>query len=138
MLKLKAKELLQEKKLSVTRPRKEILGLLINSHGPFSVEEILELLPPGTCDQATVYRVLAQLRENDLAKEVHLGEDFSRFEFNTPGSHHHHIICKSCQKIDHIEDCFIDPFLNKIKKMGYTDVDHKLEFNALCSECQKA
>lgn len=134
----KMRELLKSNGLSFTRPRREILYLLTRRHGPFSVEQIMEELPNGTCDQATVYRCLAQFQEKEIIKEVRLGEDFSRFEYNYPDHHHHHIICRKCQKIDHLESCFISPFLNHIKSLGYTEIEHALEFFAICPRCQKA
>lgn len=134
----KIRATLKSKGLSYTRPRKEILHLLMTRHGPFSVEDILKSIPDGTCDQATVYRCISQFLEKSLIKEVRLGEDFSRYEFNHPDHHHHHVICKSCQKIDSIDNCFIAPFLNQIKKLGYTEIEHALEFFAICPKCQKA
>ena len=129
--------LLKKAGLNSTKPRREILWLLRESHGPFSVEEILERLPEGTCDQATVYRALTQFKETGLVKEVHLGEEFSRFEFHRPHHHHHHIICRRCQRIEALEDCDLTPFHETLKKKGYENIDHHLEFFGLCPDCQK-
>lgn len=134
--KIRAKELLRARKLNVTQPRIEILSLLLKKHGPFSVEEILQQIPANTCDQATVYRCLAQFQQAQLVSEVKLGENFSRFEFLS-SHHHHHVICRLCQNIETLNKCYIDPFLQHIREMGYTDVQHQLEFSAICSECQK-
>lgn len=138
MKEVRIKNILKSKGLSSTRPRREILRLLLTRHGPFSVEQIMSEIPDGTCDQATIYRCLSQFTSNDIVREVRLGEDFTRYEYNDPDHHHHHIICKGCQKIESIDSCFIDPFLKKIVSMGYTQIEHALEFSALCPKCQKA
>ena len=53
-------QLLKDKKLSVTIPRRLILGVLLKEHGPFSAEQIFEKLPKNSCDLVTVYRCLNQ------------------------------------------------------------------------------
>ena len=94
-------ELLKEKGLSVTAPRKLILSLLLLEHGPFSAEDIHKKLPKNSCDQATVYRCLNQFVETQLVSSTYLEKDMAHFEFNDPHHHHHHIICKICKKLIH-------------------------------------
>lgn len=127
--------LLKEKGLSITAPRKLILGLLMKEHGPFSAEEILKKLPKNSCDQATVYRCLNQFLEVQLVSSSYLEKDMVHFEYNDPHHHHHHIICKICKKIESMHECLIEKIELSLQKKGYKDIQHRLEFFAVCETC---
>lgn len=131
-------DLLKEKGLSITAPRKLVLSLLMKEHGPFSADDILKKLPKNACDQATIYRCLNQFVETRLVTTVYLEKDMAHFEFNDPGHHHHHIICKICKKIDSFHDCIIDKIEANLISRGYVDIQHRLELFATCENCQKA
>jgi Fur family ferric uptake transcriptional regulator len=129
-------ELLKNKSLSVTMPRKMILGLLLKEHGPFTAEDIFIKLPKNTCDQATVYRCLNQFVESQLVNITYLEKEMAHFEFNDPHHHHHHIICKICKKIDSFHDCLLGKIETALIKKGYKDIQHRLEFFGVCGSCQ--
>lgn len=132
------KQLIKSKGLSFTKPRAAILKVLVEQHGPFSADEIFQLLPAKVCDLATVFRTLKQFREKNLITPVKLDDDCTRFEFNDPHHHHHHIVCTECQGLQTVEDCLLEEFEQKLQKMGYRDVSHTLEFFAICPRCAKA
>ena len=129
-------ELLKSRGLSVTTPRKIVLGILRKEHGPFSVDDILKKLPKISCDQATVYRCLNQFVEHKLVNTTYLEKDMTHFEYNDPEHHHHHIICKICKKIDSLHECVIDKIESSLIKTGYKDIQHRLEFFGICESCQ--
>jgi Fur family ferric uptake transcriptional regulator len=121
-LEAKSIELLKDRGLSVTTPRKMILTLLLKEHGPFSAEDIFNKLPKKSCDQVST---------------AYLEKDMAHFEFNDPKHHHHHIICKICKKIDSFHDCILDKIELTLGKKGYKDIQHRLEFFGVCGSCQK-
>ncbi len=131
-------ELLKEKKLSITVPRKMIIRLLLKEHGPFSAEEIYNKLPKNTCDQVTVYRCLNQFVETQLVTPSYFEKEMVLFEFNDPHHHHHHIICKICKKIDSFHDCILNKIETSLAKKGYKDIQHRLEFIGVCGACQNS
>jgi Fur family ferric uptake transcriptional regulator len=136
-LEMKITETLREKGLSITAPRKMILSILMKEHGPFSAEEIYGKLPKNFCDQATVYRCLNQFLDSDLVTTSHLEKDLVHFEYNDPDHHHHHIVCRICKTIESFHDCVMEKIENSLKKKGYTDINHRLEFFGICSNCQQ-
>lgn len=136
-LEVKITQLLKEKGLSITAPRKMILTLLLKDHGPFSVEDLYKKLPKNFCDQATVYRCLNQFVENQLVTTSHFEKEMVHFEYNDPHHHHHHIVCKICKKIDSFHDCILDKIESSLLKKGYKDIQHRLEFFGVCETCQK-
>ena len=129
-------EILKAKNLSNTPARREILTLLINNHGPFSAEEISKLIPPNLCDEATLFRTLKQFISKDIVKVVQLDEDFKRYEYNHPNHHHHHIKCRSCGVIETLGCESLVAFENAAKKLGYSDLAHRLEFFGICHKCK--
>lgn len=130
-------KLLKDKGLSITAPRKLILGLLLIEHGPFSAEEIHQKLPKNSCDQATIYRCLNQFVEVQLVNTSFLEKDMAHFEYNDPLHHHHHIICKICKKIESFHECLMDKIELNLQKKGYKEIQHRLEFFAVCEICAK-
>lgn len=134
---LKCTALLKEKGLSITAPRKLILGLLLREHGPFSAEDIQRKLPRNSCDQATVYRCLNQFVDAGLVNTSFLEKDMVHFEYNDPHHHHHHVICKICKKIESFHDCLLEKIELNLSKRGYKNIQHRLEFFAICEQCSK-
>lgn len=131
-----ATQLLQEKNLSLTLPRKLILTLLMKDHGPYSAEEIYKKLPKNSCDLATVYRALKQFVEVGLVNTSYLENFTMHYEFNDPRHHHHHIVCKICRKIESLHDCLMEKIHTNLEKKGYKDIQHRLEFFGICEDCQ--
>jgi len=76
-----AEKLIKENNLSLTEPRKNILGFLLKNHGPFSVEEIHNGLGNKTCDLATVYRCIVQFENSNLVERCYLGDEILRYEY---------------------------------------------------------
>lgn len=132
------KQLIKSAGLNFTRPRKAILELLKEEHGPFSAEEISQTLGPEVCDQATIFRTLKQFCEKGLINSVSLNEGFIRYEYNDPHHHHHHLICRSCQKLETINECLVKDLELKLARKGYTEITHSLEFFGLCPTCSGA
>ena len=71
--------------------------------------------------------------ELKIVEEVNLGERQKRYELILD-KHHHHILCKTCGKIDRIDYCILD----KIKDLtNYNILNHSIEFIGICPDCQK-
>lgn len=123
--------------LSSTLPRILILRLLGEEHGPFTADEIFKKLPKGSMDKASIYRSLAQFEEKNLVTSVHLEKDVVHYELFDQLHHHHHIICRLCQKIEIIHDCVMERIERTLLIDGYSDIRHRLEIVATCINCSK-
>ena len=133
---------LKETKLSVTPTRLGILELLTESHRVWSIEELLQALRKKSKNSkkslvfTTVYRCLLKLEAGGLVRPANLGDGVSRYEYNTCDEHHHHhVVCKSCGSIVALADCDIALLESAVKKMGYHDINHRLEFTGICEKC---
>ncbi|QPJ62498.1 MAG: transcriptional repressor [Candidatus Nitronauta litoralis] len=131
----KAEQLIKKNNLNVTEPRKNILGFLLENHGPFSVEEIHEGLGNKACDLATVYRSIVQFENAKLVERHYLGNEVQRYEYRDMENHHHHIICRICKSIAKMNFCFLSESEKLIRDKGYSDITHSLEFFGICSKC---
>ncbi|MFP5519379.1 MAG: Fur family transcriptional regulator [Bdellovibrionia bacterium] len=120
--------------LKSTLPRRQLLKMLLEHGEPLSAEEALDLQKSGM-DLVTIYRSLKKFEEVGLVQRLEFGDGIARFELVAEHHHHHHVICKNCQKVDVIHMCNVEPHLEAVRKMGYTQVTHRLEFFGLCREC---
>lgn len=126
--------------LKVTRPRQALLKAIAEFGRPFSAEDLFnaskKLLKKPNCDLVTVYRSLASFAEIDLVSRVDLGDGVVRYELASfDGSHHHHIVCTQCRKVEPVSLCTIKGEEKIFSKMGYTGVSHRLEFFGVCPAC---
>lgn len=124
---------LRSSRLKVTPARKALLGFLCDHHGPYRIEEIHK--KTGT-DLVTVYRNLASFEAAGLITKVDFRDNAVRYELQDPDAHHHHVVCKSCDKVDEVDMCTFELMDKKLTKMGYKEVEHSLSFFAICPSCQ--
>jgi len=123
---------------SFTGVRIVILDILKSANSPLSPKQILSLITLKKPDLATIYRNLLLMESLGLIASVDLGEGFKRYEINRSESHRHHIVCRSCGKIENIEECGLQDMEKKIfKKIGFKIEKHRLEFFGVCAVCRK-
>lgn len=120
----------------ITAPRKALLSVLTQEHGPFTADELHKRLPADLCDPVTVYRCIATLEEANLVRRCDFGDGMYRYEFNTGEHHHHHVICRSCGSVVTLNVCFADGLERMVRQMGYANVTHTLEIFGVCAGCQ--
>lgn len=126
---------LHGKGLKSTPLRLAILDLLSNSSEPLTAEEISSHIKVYF-DRATLFRSLKTFSEVGIISAVDLGEGFLRYEKNCENHHHHHhILCSNCKKIEIVPFCIPDTFLKHLKKLGYQDISHRMDFKGVCKEC---
>ncbi len=133
-----ALKLLEESSLRKTQGRVALLEILIEKHGPFSVEEIHHFVQSKKMDLATVYRCLTAFEEISLVRRCDFGDGIARYELHLgSGHHHHHVICKICRKSEKIDDCEVAKLETLVEKKGYTRISHNLEFFGICRQCER-
>lgn len=126
--------------LKVTLPRMKILDILEDSSDRHqSAEDVYKaLLDTGEdIGLATVYRVLTQFESAGLVKRHHFEGGQSVFELNQ-GSHHDHILCVKCGRVDEFVDETIEERQKAIAdRLGYDMTDHCLYMYGICPLCKK-
>ncbi len=135
-------EILLEKNLSITSPRKLIIEEIIKNSNPISIESLQKRLE-GKVALSTLYRALNDLKSAEIIKEFTTTDSITMFELISLGEeHHHHLFCTSCGKIIDIDlskkfEKNVDAEVVKIEKnFNYKITEHTLEILGLCSKCK--
>jgi len=122
--------------LKATVPRLKILNLFETSDvRHLSAEDVYKILLAEGMDVglATVYRVLTQFEQAGLLIRHHFEGDRAVFELNH-GSHHDHLVCMQCGKVEEFYDPEIEKRQEKIaKERGFTIREHSLYLFADCT-----
>jgi Fur family ferric uptake transcriptional regulator len=122
--------------LKVTGPRLKILEILERSGTPrhLSAEDIYRILLESQEDigLATVYRVLTQFEAAGLLTRHHFENGMAVFELNH-GSHHDHIVCDDCGRIEEFMDESIEERQEAVaRRLGFEIADHSLILHGRC------
>ena len=123
--------------LKITLPRLKILEIL-GSAGDrhLSAEDVYkELLNSGEdIGLATVYRVLTQFETAGLVSRHHFESGHAVFELER-GSHHDHVVCVQCGKVEEFYDQTIEDRQKAVVgKMGFDIQDHSLVIYGNCTK----
>jgi Fur family ferric uptake transcriptional regulator len=121
--------------LKVTLPRLKILEILESSATRhLSAEDIYRSLLDSNEDigLATVYRVLTQFEQAGLLMRHHFEGGKAVYELNE-GTHHDHLVCLQCGRVEEFYDPDIEKRQHKIAKdRGFQIHDHSLHLYADC------
>lgn len=123
--------------LKATLPRLKVLELFqTSSQRHMSAEDVYKLLLNENADigLATVYRVLTQFEQAGLLMRHHFESGKAVFELNE-GTHHDHLVCLQCGKVEEFYDPEIEKRQVKIAKdRGFNIHDHSLYLYADCTK----
>ena len=123
--------------LKATLPRLKILEIF--QHGPhrhLSAEDVYKELLGENQDVglATVYRVLTQFEQAGLLKRSNFESGKAVFELNE-GSHHDHLVCLQCGRVEEFFDAEIERRQQKVAKdRGFSLQDHALSLYGNCTK----
>lgn len=123
--------------LKATLPRLKILEIFQNSQvRHLSAEDVYKILLTENMDVglATVYRVLTQFEQAGLLHRNHFETGKAVFELNE-GSHHDHLVCLDCGRVEEFYDEEIEKRQQRVaKERGFDISEHAL---ALYGHCTK-
>jgi Fur family transcriptional regulator, ferric uptake regulator len=123
--------------LKATFPRLKVLELFQTAkERHMTAEDVFKLLLNENAEigLATVYRVLTQFEQAGLLVRHHFESGKSVFELNE-GSHHDHLVCLQCGKVEEFYDPEIEKRQIKIAKdRGFDIHDHSLYLYADCTK----
>lgn len=125
--------------LKITPRRKAIIDLFVGGKCHLTPEEVWTKLKGrfARCGLPSVYRNLESLVDCGILTRIQQFDRKKHYGLCSAlhgQSHHHHIICVKCGKVDVIEDCAIKG-TKRIK--GYAVVSHFVQVNGVCSGCFK-
>lgn len=123
--------------LKATLPRLKILELFEHSAvRHLAAEDIYRLLIKEGLDigLATVYRVLTQFEQAGLLQRHHFESGKAVFELKD-SSHHDHLVCMQCGRVEEFYDPEIEKRQTRVaKERGFAIRDHSLHLYADCTK----
>lgn len=121
--------------LKATLPRLKILEIFqSNEVRHLTAEDVYKILLNENMDVglATVYRVLTQFEQAGLLNRNHFETGKAIFELNE-GSHHDHLVCLDCGKVEEFYDEQIEKRQNLVaKERGFSIAEHSLAIYGNC------
>ena len=121
--------------LKATLPRLKILEIFQNSEvRHLTAEDVYKQLLTENLDVglATVYRVLTQFEQAGLLNRNHFETGKAIFELNA-GSHHDHLVCLDCGRVEEFFDEAIESRQNTIaSERGFSIAEHALAIYGNC------
>ena len=124
----------------LTKSREAIIKVLFDSNNKMlSVEEILKITKKN-CNNiniTTIYRNLNILESIGLIHKIISDNGVFLYKILCNDSHHHHLICNYCGKVESIDFCPLQNYINISNSKKFELTDHKLELYGLCENCIK-
>jgi Fur family ferric uptake transcriptional regulator len=121
--------------LKATLPRLKILELFERSAvRHLAAEDVYRLLLAESMDigLATVYRVLTQFEQAGLLQRHHFESGKAVFELND-SSHHDHLVCLQCGRVEEFYDAEIEKRQGRIaRERGFALREHSLHLYVEC------
>lgn len=126
--------------LKATLPRLKILNIFQkNAERHLSAEDVYRLLLSDNLEigLATVYRVLTQFEQAGILSRNYFETGKAVFELNE-GTHHDHIVCVDCGRVEEFHDDEIEKRQHDITaEKGFDIVDHTLAIYGRCIKCRQ-
>ena len=126
--------------LKATLPRLKILEIFQSGdQRHMTAEDVYRVLLNHHSDigLATVYRVLTQFEQAGILERSHFESGKAVYELNE-GTHHDHLVCTGCGKVEEFYDAEIERRQQMIAKdKGWVLQDHAMSLYGLCGDCVK-
>jgi Fur family ferric uptake transcriptional regulator len=123
--------------LKATLPRLKILDVFQKGgQRHMTAEDVFRVLLEERTDigLATVYRVLTQFEQAGILTRSHFESGKAVYELNE-GTHHDHMVCLDCGRVEEFYDAEIEKRQNAVAKAkGFEIADHALSLYAHCTK----
>ena len=122
-----------------TWQREAVRDALGDSDGFVSAQSLHASLKDGgsTVGLATVYRALADLATEGEADSLQQDGE-SLYRACTPGTHHHHLICRSCGTTVEITADEVEAWAQTVAAQhGFTQPRHVVDVFGYCPRCTR-
>ncbi len=122
--------------LKATLPRLHILDMFGEGGRHLNADDVYRGLMERDVDagMATVYRVLAELEQAGLLRQVRFQAGKCFYELDD-GQHHDHLVCTVCGRVQEFQDPGMDDAQRRVAQDGgFRLLDRALVLYGLCSD----
>jgi Fur family ferric uptake transcriptional regulator len=90
----------------------------------------------GTCDPATLYRLLERLESRGIVRRIGLHERAAHFTLRR-AHHHDYVVCRECGDVATLDmDCPAEKLETEVgRRTGFREIYHELQFYGVCPRC---
>lgn len=135
-LNLPLNQFLRSKGHNITDARCSVYDILADNE-PLTMAELVSKCS-SLMDRASVYRIIGLYEKLGVVQRLQIGWKYKIELSNTFQAHHHHLSCVRCGNVIVLSEN------NRLEKQlksladpyGYTMLDHQLEINGICPDCQ--
>lgn len=128
-------ELLRSQGFNLTTQRLIVFNALLDMK-PISIAELIIKLK-GKLDRASIYRTIDLFTRIGITNRINIGWKYKIELSDKFQAHHHHITCILCHKIIPIHEKELERLFDEVaQKNGFSPIDHQLEIQGCCKECQ--
>ena len=118
----------------VTGSRRRLLEALISAPAHFTVEDV-QRQTPGV-GRATVFRTMKLLLDLNVVCRVLMEDGSLHYRLSTRG-HHHHLVCRSCGRVEDFSTCEVAALVERLtQSTDYQIEGHWLEVYGKCASCR--
>ncbi len=135
-LEKRAKDMLGEMGLNITKPQIRVLQELLCADSPISRQDLLKRLGESGPDKVTVYRILEKLSKIGLVHKAYVQKRAWNYELAHHCGEkqcHPHFTCNNCGKTFCMTDSAV-PLVRGLKK-GFVIQRQQVRIEGLCPVC---
>ena len=118
----------------ITASRRRVIQTVLDSPTHFTVEDVLRHVPD--VGRATVFRTMKMLLDLNVVCRVLMEDGSLHYRLSTSG-HHHHLVCRSCGRVEDFSACDVASLVGELaRNTGYEIEGHWLEVYGTCGSCK--
>jgi len=118
----------------LTGSRRRVLDALLAAPAHFTVDDVLQLVPD--VGRATVFRTMKLLQDLNVVCRVLMEDGSLHYRLSARG-HHHHLVCRSCGRVEDFANCDVSSLVQQLSSSTEYEIEgHWLEIYGRCAACR--
>src|SRR3990172_9547408 len=117
-----------------TGSRRLVLEAVVEMPAHFTVDDVLR--QARGVGRATVFRTMKLLLDLNVVCRVLMEDGSLHYRLSARG-HHHHLVCRSCGRVEDFSTCDVSSLVDQLaSSMDYQIEGHWLEVYGRCASCR--
>ena len=118
----------------ITPSRRRVLVALAAAPAHFTVDDVLHMA--RGVGRATVFRTMKLLQDLNVVCRVLMEDGSLHYRLSARG-HHHHLVCRSCGRVEDFANCDVSSLVDQLAASTEYEIEgHWLEVYGKCASCR--